>query len=74
MRLVELAKLELTYSALEAVDFDGGGQLYGTMDGIVSGDRLSGKAHLTNLAARRADNVNLPALRGVLATADDASI
>jgi hypothetical protein len=74
MRMVELAKLELTYSALEGVDFDAGGQLYGTMDGILSGERLSGRARLTNLAARRTDNVNLPTLRGVLATADGASI
>jgi hypothetical protein len=74
MRLVELAHLELTYTALEGVDFDAGGQLYGTMDGTLSGERLSGELRLTNLAARRADNVNLPTLRGVLATPDGAVV
>ena len=74
MRLAELASLELTYTTLESVDFDAGGQLYGTMDGKLSGERLSGTARLTNLAARRADNVNLPTLRGVIATSDGASI
>jgi hypothetical protein len=74
MELVELGEVELTYTALESVDYGSGGQLYGTMEGKLVGERLSGAVRLTNLAARRADNVNLPTLRGVLTTADAALI
>ena len=74
MRLSELATLELTYTALESLDFGTGGQLYGTMEGAISGERLSGSVRLTNLAPRRADNVNLPTLRGVLNTHDGAVV
>jgi hypothetical protein len=73
MELVKLATLQLTYTALEALDFGSGGQLYGTMDGSLAGDRLSGTLKLTNLAPRRPDNVNLPTLRGLLTTDDGAS-
>lgn len=44
------------------------------MEGRLSGDRVSGMLHLTNLAHRRADNVNVPTLRGVLATDDGAKV
>jgi hypothetical protein len=74
MELVELGELELTYTWLELLDFGSGGQLYGTMEGRLVGERLTGDLRLTNLAARRADNVNLPMLRGVLATDDGAAI
>lgn len=74
MELVELSKLELTYTKLEAVDYGSGGQLYGTMEGSLSGERLSGKLHLTNLAPRRSDNVNLPTLRGVFTTEDGVAV
>jgi hypothetical protein len=74
MQLAELSRLRLTYTALEAIDYEVGGQLYGTMDGTVTGERLSGELRLTNLAARRADNVNLPTLRGVLTTHDGATV
>lgn len=73
MELVKLANVQLTYTALEGLDFGTGGQLYGTMDGSLAGDRLSGTLKLTNLAPRRADNVNLPTLRGLLTTDDGAS-
>jgi hypothetical protein len=73
MELVKLATVQLTYTALEALDFGSGGQLYGTMDGSLAGDRLSGTLKLTNLAPRRPDNVNLPTLRGLLTTDDGAS-
>ncbi len=73
MELVKLATVQLTYTALEALDFGSGGQLYGTMDGSLAGDRLSGTLKLTNLAARRPDNVNLPTLRGLLTTDDGVS-
>jgi hypothetical protein len=59
MELVELGAVELTYTSLELLDYDAGGQLYGTMHGRLVGDRLSGDLRLTNLAPRRAGNVNL---------------
>lgn len=74
MELVKLATVRLTYTTLEALDFESGGQLYGTMDGSLDGDRLRGKLELTNLAPRRPDNVNLPTLRGLLRTDDGASV
>ena len=74
MELVKLATVQLTYTTLEALDFGSGGQLYGTMDGSLTGERLSGTLRLTNLAPRRADNVNLPTLRGILTTDDGVAI
>ena len=74
MELVELAEVALTYTALDPLDYGSDGQLYGTMEGRLRGDRLSGELRLTNLAARRADNVNLPALRGLLTTEDGATV
>lgn len=74
MDLIELSDVELTYTALESLDYGSGGQLYGTMDGVLSGQRLSGQLRLTNLAPRRVDNVNEPTLRGVLTTADGATV
>ncbi len=74
MDLVELCEVELTYTDLEALDYGSGGQLYGTMVGTLSGERLSGSLRVTNLAARREDNVNLPTLRGILTTDDGADI
>jgi hypothetical protein len=74
VELVELARVELTYTSLEALDFGVGGQLYGTMAGTLTGERVQGELRLTNLASRRPDNVNLPTLRGVLTTADGAAI
>ena len=74
MDLAELASVELTYTALEALDYGSGGQLYGTMEGSLAGDRLRGTLQLTNLALRRPDNVNLPTLRGVLTTDDGAVV
>jgi len=73
MELLELAELELTYTSLEAIDFGTDGRLYGTMEGRLRGDRVSGDLRLTNLAPRRPDNVNVPTLRGVLTTTDGAS-
>ncbi|HUH14799.1 MAG TPA: hypothetical protein VML35_02830 [Gaiellaceae bacterium] len=72
MELVELSEVELRYTELESLDYASGGQLYGTMEGTLAGERLSGELRLTNLAARRPDDVNLPTLRGVLTTHDGA--
>ncbi len=74
MELVKLGSLELTYTALESLSYGSGGQLYGTMDGSLAGERLNGTLRVTNLAASRADNVNLPTLRGVLTTGDGAAV
>jgi hypothetical protein len=74
VELVDLGDLELTYTSLESLDFGSGGQLYGTMEGRLVGERVTGELRLTNLAARRPDNVNLPTLRGVLTTHDGAAI
>ncbi len=74
MELVELCDVDLTYVTLESLEYDAGGQLYGTMEGSLTGERLSGSLRLTNLASRRTDNVNLPTLRGLLDTADGARV
>ena len=74
MKVSKLCDVELRYTALESLDYEVGGQIYGTMDGRVAGERLSGSVRLTNLAARRPDNVNLPTLRGVLTTDDGATV
>ncbi len=70
---MKLATVQLTYTSLEALDFGSGGQLYGTMEGSLTGDRVTGTLKLTNLAPRQADNVNLPTLRGVF-TSDDGAL
>jgi hypothetical protein len=63
---------ELRYTSLVALSYEPGGQIYGTMEGEVSGDRLSGHFQLTNLAPMRPDDVNCPTLRGLLITDDGA--
>ena len=43
MDFVELGEVQSTYTSLESRDFGAGGQLYGTMDGMLVGDRLKGE-------------------------------
>ena len=74
MELQEVGDLDLTYTTLEMVDLGADGQIYGTMDGRLVGNRLAGTLRLTNLARRRPDDVNLPTLRGVLTTDDGAAV
>ena len=74
MKLWKLADVELRYTALASLDYGAGGQLYGIMEGSFSGERLRGTLRLTNLAARRPDNVNLPTLRGLLTTEDGVAV
>jgi hypothetical protein len=74
MQLTPLCDIELRYTSIELLDFGAGGQIYGTMEGAVSGERLRGRLRLTNLAPRRPDNVNMPTLRGVLDADDGAKI
>lgn len=74
MQLVPLFDFELRYTTIEMLDYGAGGQIYGTMEGTVSGDRIEGTLRLTNLAVRRPDNVNMPTLRGLLETRDGAKL
>ena len=74
MELTPIGDVELTYRTLVSVGFGADGQLYGAMDGVITGDRLSGRLELTNLARMRPDNVNLPTLRGLLTTDDAAQV
>lgn len=74
MNLVQLGDFELKYTTLESINYGAGGQLYGTMEGTIRGDRLQGRLELTNLARRRSDDVNVPTLRGLLRTNDGATI
>jgi hypothetical protein len=41
MELVSLGEVALTYTSLDSVDYGSDGQLYGTLDGRIDGDRLS---------------------------------
>ena len=74
MELAALGDVDLTYTSLDALDYGGSGQFYGTMEGRLTGERLDGELRLTNLAPRRADDVNLPTLRGVLSTGDGGAV
>jgi hypothetical protein len=74
MELIPLGDVELRYTSLESIDYEAGGQLYGTMEGTITGTDLRGELRLTNLAPRRPDNVNMPTLRGVLTTDDGAAV
>jgi hypothetical protein len=46
----------------------------GTLEGTVKGDRLRGTLKSVNVPARRPDNVNCPAFRGIIHTHDEAKI
>jgi hypothetical protein len=72
--VLDLGELNLTYRSLELLDYGSGGQIYGTMEGTLRGDRLAGTVRLTNLAQRRPDGVNLPTLRGPLTTDDGEQV
>ena len=74
MHLTSLCSVQLRYTSIELLDFNPGGQIYGEMEGTVSGERLQGRLKLTNLAPRRPDNVNMPTLRGLLETDDGAKV
>lgn len=74
MELETLGDVQLRYTSLASLDYEAGGQLFGTMEGRLNGERVRGDLQLTNLAPRRADNVNLPTLRGLLRTDDGAVV
>ena len=71
MRFTPLGEMDLLYvGPMTLVDYAAGGQYYAGMEGAWRSDRISGKLRLTNIAQKRADNVNTPTLRGVLETED----
>jgi hypothetical protein len=72
MELILLGAVQLSYTSLDVLDIGNGGQAYGVMVGSITGERLNGALQLTNLARRRPDNVNEPALRGLLTMQDGA--
>jgi len=75
MKFTPLGELNLTYvGPLTLVDFGVGGQYYADMEGTWLSDRVTGNLRLTNIAQKRADNVNTPTLRGVLETGDGATM
>jgi hypothetical protein len=76
MKLTPLGEMDLLYvgPSLDFVDYGVGGQFYAAMEGTWRSDRISGRLRLTNIAQKRADNINTPALRGVLETDDGAKM
>lgn len=75
MKLEPLGEMELLSGPwVTFVDYGSGGRIFATLEGSWHSERISGKLRLTNLATKRADDVNVPTLRGVLETEDGASI
>lgn len=77
MRLEHLCDGEYRYDAAPVVvtPFDGGEAIgFGGGRGRLSGDRLSGTLRWSNFPRRREDGTFLPALTGVVETADGATI
>ena len=74
MNLSPLFEMELHYDWTDFVSYGTGGQYIGVAEGTVSGDRLHGTIKTVNVPAKRPDNVNCPAFRGIIATDDGAKI
>src|SRR6266567_3115343 len=75
MNFTPLGDIDLTYlPGVTLVDYGFGGQYYGAMEGSWHGDRINGKLRLTNVAQKRADNINAPTLRGVLEAEDGVTM
>jgi hypothetical protein len=74
MKFTPIGEMDLTYVAIDFVDYGIGGQYYGAMDGHLRIQHVSGVVKLTNIAQKRSDNVNTPTLRGVLETDDGARV
>jgi hypothetical protein len=71
MKWEQIGTLTLNYTPLDefvAYDEQGGGQVYGAMEGSLDLTGLSGNLRVTNTAARRTDGIFEPKLRGVLTT------
>jgi Protein of unknown function (DUF3237) len=74
MNLSPLCEMEMDYTWTDFVDYGVGGQYVGTLEGTVKGDRLRGTLKSVNVPAKRPDNVNCPAFRGIIVTDDGAKI
>lgn len=74
MRFTPIGQLDLTYVAIDFVDYGVGGQYYGVMEGELRTDSLRGHMKLTNIAQKRSDHVNTPTLRGVVEAEDGARV
>jgi hypothetical protein len=73
MKWEPIGTLTLTYTPLDefvAYDDEGGGQVYGALEGRLELTGLSGNLRVTNTASRRTDGIFEPKLRGVLTTDD----
>lgn len=75
MKFTDVGTMNLVYVGPEItyVDYGAGGQFYAHLEGRLDGPRLRGTLRLTNFAAKRPDDINLPTLRGVLQTDDSAT-
>lgn len=74
MKLTPICEMQMRYTWIDYVDFGIGGQYVGTLEGTVTGDRVRGTVKSVNVPARRPDNVNCPAFRGIIYTDDEAKI
>jgi hypothetical protein len=74
MKFTPIGEIDLTYIAIDFVEYGIGGQYYGEMEGQLRTERVSGRLKLTNVAQKRSDNVNTPTLRGVLETDEGARV
>jgi hypothetical protein len=74
MNLTPLCDMEMHYRWIDFVDYGIGGQYVGTLEGTVKGDRLRGSLKSVNVPAKRPDNVNCPAFRGIIVTDDGVKI
>ena len=74
MKLAPICEMQLHYTWIDYVDYGVGGQYVGTLEGSVTGDRLKGTVKSVNVPAKRPDNVNCPAFRGIIYTEDGAKI
>lgn len=74
MKLAPICEMQMRYTWIDFVNYGVGGQYVGTLEGTVTGDRLRGTVKSVNVPARRPDNVNCPAFRGIIYTDDEAKI
>jgi uncharacterized protein DUF3237 len=74
VKLAPICEMQLHYTWIDYVDYGVGGQYVGTIEGTVTGDRLKGTVKSVNVPAKRPDNVNCPAFRGIIYTEDGAKI
>jgi Protein of unknown function (DUF3237) len=74
MKLAQICEMQMHYTWIDYVDYGVGGQYVGTLEGTVTGDRLKGTVKSVNVPAKRPDNVNCPAFRGIIYTEDGAKV